>query len=246
MNTAPKIYFFDTETTGNTQSDLLCQLAVKERGVSEPLVNALYKPSIPIPFECSAIHHISNKMVADRPAFKDAPEYTMIKALFENPDTICVAHNAAFDEQILKNDGITPSNTICTFKMIRILDTEGKHANHKLQYLRYALDMELDVPAHDAFADVLVLEQLFEYELKEAMALWGTDEMQTLQKMIVLSQEALAIRSIDFGKHKGKTVAEVATTDPGYLSWLLDQKRASDKDEKDWIATLEKALGLQK
>ena len=32
---------------------------------------------------------------------------------------------------------------------------------------------------------------------------------------------------LDFGKHKGRTVAEVASTDPGYLSWLLDQKKAS-------------------
>lgn len=241
-----RIIFFDTETTGNTQSDFLCQLAIKERGVAEPLLNALYKPPVLIPFECSAIHHISNSMVANRPSFKDAPEYSEIKALFENPDIICIAHNAAFDEQILKNDDIIPCNMICTFKMIRALDTTGKYPMHKLQYLRYALDMELDAPAHDAFGDVLVLEQLFEYELAEAMTLWVTDEEQTIQKMMAVSKEALTIRTIDFGKHKGKTVAEVAETDPGYLSWLLDQKKSSDKDEKDWIATLEKALGLTK
>jgi len=240
-----KIYFFDTETTGNGQSDFLCQLAVKERGVAEPLINALYKAPVPIPFECSAIHHISNKMVADRPLFKDAPEYAQIKELFESPDTIVVAHNAAFDEQILKNDGITPTNIICTFKGIRSLDTEGQFSMHKLQYLRYALDMELDVPAHDAFADVLVLEQLFEYELKQMMEKHALSEADALQKMIDLSSEALTIRTIDFGKHKGRTVAEVAATDPGYLSWLLDQKKQSDKDERDWIATLEKALGLK-
>lgn len=241
-----KIYFFDTETTGNTQTDFLCQLAVKERGVHEPLINTLYKPPVPIPFECSAIHHISNKMVADKPSFKESPDYQMIKELFESPDTIVVAHNAAFDEQILKNDDINPTNIICTFKGIRLLDSDGTFSMHKLQYLRYALDMELDVPAHDAFADVLVLEQLFEYELKQAQQAWGTDEEQTLVKMIELSSAPLTIRAIDFGKHKGKTVAEVAATDPGYLSWLLDQKKASDKDETDWIATLEKALGLTK
>lgn len=240
-----KIYFFDTETTGNTPTDYLCQLAIKERGVKEPLINALYKPPVPIPFECSAIHHISNKMVADRPAFKDAPEYAQIKALFESPDTIVVAHNAAFDVQILKNDGINPTNVICTFKTIRTLDTEGTFPMHKLQYLRYALEMELDVPAHDAFADVLVLEELFNYEVKESMARWNINESATLEKMISLSSEPLLIKAIDFGKHKGKTIAEVAATDPGYLSWLLDQKRTSDKDETDWINTLEKALGLK-
>lgn len=239
------IYFFDTETTGNTTTDHLCQLAVKEQGVTEPIVNAMYKPPVPIPFECSAIHHISNKMVADRPSFKDAPEYTDIKSLFESPDTICVAHNAAFDEQILKNDSINPTNVICTFKVIRTLDTDGKFSMHKLQYLRYALGMELDVPAHDAFADVLVLEQLFAYELAEGMKAWNMTEAEALQKMIQITREPLAIRGIDFGKYKGKTVAEVAQIDPGYLSWLLDQKKKSDVDETDWIYTLEKALGLK-
>jgi len=235
-----KIIFFDTETTGNGPADYLCQLAVKERGVQEPIINALYKPPVPIPFECSAIHHISNKMVADRPLFKDAPEYRQLKALFEDENTLCVAHNAPFDEQILKNDDIHIKNLLCTFKVIRTLDTEGKFTNHKLQYLRYALDMELDVSAHEALADVMVLEQLFEYELKHAMKLWNCDEAAAIKKMISITAEPLAIKTINFGKYNGKTVAEVASIDIGYLSWLLDQKRKSDKDERDWIYTLEK------
>ncbi len=235
-----KIIFFDTETTGNGVADYLCQLAIKERGVAEPIVDALYKPPVPIPFECSAIHHISNKMVADRPAFKDAPEYESLKALFEDGDTICVAHNAAFDDQILKNDGIIIKNLLCSFKTIRELDSEGTFPMHKLQYLRYALDIELDVAAHEALADVLVLEKLFEYELETAMKKWGCDEATALKKMMEITAEPLAIKTINFGKYNGKTVAEVATLDIGYLSWLLDQKRKSDKDETDWIYTLEK------
>jgi DNA polymerase III epsilon subunit-like protein len=235
-----KIIFFDTETTGNGPKDYLCQLAIKERGMAEPIIDALYKPPVLIPFECSAIHHISNKMVADRPLFKDASEYQSLKALLEDEDTICVAHNAAFDDQILKNDDITIKNLLCTFKTIRELDTEGRFAMHKLQYLRYALDMELDVSAHEAFADVLVLENLFEYEIKEAMTKWSCDEATAIQKMMAITAEPLAIKTINFGKYNGKTIAEVATLDIGYLSWLLDQKRKSDKDETDWIYTLEK------
>jgi exodeoxyribonuclease X len=200
----------------------------------------LYKPPVPIPFECSAIHHISNKMVASRPAFKDAPEYASIKALLEDEDTICVAHNAAFDDQILKNDDIHIKNLLCTFKTIRELDSESRFAMHKLQYLRYALDMELDVAAHEAFADVLVLEKLFEYELAEGMNKWNCDKEAAVAKMIAITAEPLAIKTINFGKYNGKTIAEVAAIDIGYLSWLLDQKRKSDKDETDWIYTLEK------
>ncbi len=240
-----KIYFFDTETTGNTTTDLLCQLAVKEQGIAEPLVNAMYKPSVVIPYECSMIHHISNKMVADKPAFKDAPEYNSLKELFESPDTIVVAHNAAFDEQILKNDGITPTNIICTFKVIRALDTDGMFPMHKLQYLRYALDMELHVPAHDAFADVLVLEQLFAYELKLAQEKWNMTEQEVLAEMMRISSEPITFKTIPFGKYNGKTIDEIAATDKGYLQWLLKQKQESPTNETDWIYTLEKALGLK-
>ncbi|HTH93095.1 MAG TPA: exonuclease domain-containing protein [Candidatus Paceibacterota bacterium] len=236
-----KIVFFDTETTGNTATDYLCQLAIKERGVAEPIVDAIYKPPVPIPFECSAIHHISNKMVADRPAFKDAPEYAAIKALLEDENTICVAHNAAFDEQILKNDDIVIKNLLCTFKTIRVLDEEeGKFIMHKLQYLRYALDIDLDVSSHEALADVLVLERLFEYELAEVMKKWSCDEQTALAKMMEMTRQPLSIKTFNFGKYNGKTVAEVASTDIGYLSWLLDQKRKNEKDEADWIYTLEK------
>ncbi len=241
-NDAMKIVFFDTETTGNGPADFLCQLAIKEQGVEEPIVDAIYKPPVPIPFECSAIHHISNKMVANRPAFKDAPEYAAIKALLENPDTLCIAHNAAFDDQMLRNDDIHIKNLLDTFKTIRVLDEEGKFPMHKLQYLRYALDIDLDVSAHEAFADVLVLEKLFEYELREAMAKWQCDEAAAIKKMMEITAEPLAIKTINFGKYNGKTIAEVAALDIGYLSWLLDQKRKSDKDETDWIYTLEKYI----
>ena len=76
-----QIYFFDTETTGNTPTDRICQLAIKEHGVATPLVNELFQPPMPIPFEASAVHHISNKMVADKPLFKEWPRYAEIKAL---------------------------------------------------------------------------------------------------------------------------------------------------------------------
>jgi exodeoxyribonuclease X len=61
--------FFDTETTGNMDGDRLVQLGIKERGIAEPLLNALYKPPLPIAYEAMAIHHITEKMVEGRPAF---------------------------------------------------------------------------------------------------------------------------------------------------------------------------------
>src|SRR3989344_171381 len=64
-----RIIFLDTETTGNSDTDRLCQLAVKERYIDEPLINALYKPPVPISIESMAIHHITERMVAYKLAY---------------------------------------------------------------------------------------------------------------------------------------------------------------------------------
>lgn len=236
-----RILFFDTETTGNTAEDRIVQLAVKERGNDAPIINELFKAPFPIPFEASAVHHISNSMVANKPLFQESPRFLEMKELFENPETIVVAHNSAFDVAMLEADGIHPTNVICTLKTVRALDVETVFTNYRLQYLRYALDMELDVPAHDALADVIVLEQLFEYLMKKITS-EGMSEVDALKKMEVITNEPVLLKDINFGKHKGSTIEQVAQKDPGYLSWLLTEKLKNPIGEEDWIFTLQKYL----
>lgn len=236
-----RILFFDTETTGNTATDRIVQLAIKERGNPTPLINELFKAPFPIPFESSAVHHISNKMVEHKPLFQESPRYLELKALFESPETIVVAHNAAFDVAMLEAEDIHPTHIVCTLKTVRALDTNGDFSQHKLQYLRYALDMELDVPAHDALADVIVLEQLFEYLLKK-LTEQGLSEADAITKMQSITTEPTMITEIPFGKYKGSLIADIAQKDPGYLSWLLTEKLKNPLGEDDWIYTLKKYL----
>jgi DNA polymerase III epsilon subunit-like protein len=60
--------YLDTETTGNGPDDRLCQIAFKpENG---PAVCELFNPGKPISIDAMAIHHITEKMVADKPPFK--------------------------------------------------------------------------------------------------------------------------------------------------------------------------------
>ncbi len=232
--------FFDTETTGNADGDRLVQLGIKERGANAPLVNALYKPPVPIAYEAMAIHHITERMVEDKPAFRASPEYADIKAAFEHPDVLNVAHNATFDVGILRREGIEPRNVICTYKVVSALDTEGAFTNYKLQYLRYALGIELDASAHDAIGDVLVLEALFEHLLKELMKTHGTEDA-AIQEMIDISSKPKLFTTIRFGKHKGKRIEEIAKEDKGYLEWLLREKK-KEGGEEDWVYTLEHFL----
>ncbi|MDO8659697.1 MAG: exonuclease domain-containing protein [Candidatus Parcubacteria bacterium] len=233
-----KIVFFDTETTGNTDKDFICQIAYKN---GEESFAGLYKPPIKIPPEASAVHHISNKMVADKPSFHESGDLLKIKELFES--SIVVAHNAAFDLMMLEKENIKPLNFICTLRVARALDSEGKIERYNLQYLRYYLDIEIDATAHDAMGDVLVLEQLYERLKKKMLTEEKLSEDKIIEKMIQISSHPSLLRTFGFGKHIGKKIEDVATFDRGYLEWLLAEKEKSDVLDEDWIYTLRHYLG---
>lgn len=237
-----KVVLFDTETTGGGPRDRLIQLAVKERGVKEPVVNALYKPPLPISFDSMAVHHITEKMVEDRPFFPESEEFASIKELLEHPETVAVAHNAPFDIAMLEREGVQVANAICTYKSARALDPEGAIKNYRLQYLRYRLGLDVDATAHDAWGDVLVLEALFERLMEKAVEEGGTEDA-AIKRMIADASAPTLFSTFPFGKYKGKKVADVAKEDAGYLEWLLGQKKQDPLNEADWIHTLEHHLG---
>jgi exodeoxyribonuclease X len=231
----PKLVFFDTETTGNTEKDFLCQIAYK---IGEETFSGLYKPVVKIPPEASAVHHISNRMVADKPSFKDSGDLEKIKSLFEDTNNIVVAHNATFDLMMVKKEGIEPKNFICTLRVTRHLDKEEKIERYNLQYLRYLLDIEIDATAHDALGDVLVLERLYERLKKKIMAEEKLEEADALERMMEISSHPSLLHTFRFGKYNGKRIEEVLQIDRGYLEWLLAQKLNGDGIDEDWIYTL--------
>lgn len=247
-----KIIFFDTETTGNTERDFLCQLAYKS---DRETFSALYKPEIKIPPEASAIHHITNKMVEDKPIFKESPDFKKVKNIFEEKDAVVVAHNAQFDLMIMKKEGVVPPNFICTLRLARYLDPEGKIGKYNLQYLRYFLELEIEATAHDAMGDVLVLEKLYERLKKKVIEEdshastegarhdFAKSEDEAIKKMIEISSHPSLFKYINFGKYNGKELEKVAQVDRGYLEWLLAQKLESDQIDEDWIYTLQYYLG---
>ncbi len=235
-----KIIFFDTETTGNTEKDFLCQIAYK---AGEESFTGMYKPPFKIPPEASAVHHISNKMLEDKKSFGETEDAKKIKELFENPDSVVVAHNAPFDLMIIKKENIIPKNFICTLRVARFLDPEEKIERYNLQYLRYLLEIEIEAQAHDALGDVLVLEKLFERLKNKIMEHDSLSEKEAIEEMIKISSHPSLFKKFKFGKHNGKFIEEVAKVDRGYLEWLLAQKLDGDEIDEDWIYTLKHYLG---
>ncbi len=228
-----KIIFLDTETTGLTEKDRLVQIAYKLWDTGESGTE-LFKPpvGVELAFEATAVHHITRKMVSDKPLFAGSDLSKRIQELF-NDGYIMVAHNALFDLGIIATENLKPQKFICTLKVARYLDEKSEHTNHKLQYLRYAYDLEVEGKAHDAEGDVAVLEKLFEFFLKE----------MPIEKMIEVSLNPSVIRKFSFGKYKGDLVTDVIAKDRPYLEWFLDTKKKDPKPgDEDWIYTLTEIL----
>lgn len=206
--------FLDTETTGTGTDDRLCQLAFKtDEGL---IVNELYDPGMPISIDAMSIHHITNEMVQGKPRFRDSKEWSTLHNLLRDDQTVVVAHNAKFDIEMLKREGIDPQKVICTYKLVRYLDKNSAIPKYNLQYLRYFsnLQIEAEVQAHDALGDVLVLEALFKRVHAKASDEFGE---QAIEQMVNISNNPLLYRKMPFGKHKGANMEDVPVD---YLRWL--------------------------
>ena len=236
--------FFDTETTGNTTEDVLCELAYAKTDLdnlkvdNEAIFCELYNPGKQIPAEASAVHHISNKMVVDKEKFSESAKYAEIKKMFEDEKNIPVAHNAKFDIAMLKKENISIDRFICTLRLVRHLDEKNTIPRYNLQFLRYYLEMDIDAQAHDAKGDVLVLANLFERLYKKFLDKHNGNKNLAIEDMIEVSSHPSLLHTIQFGKYNGKKISDIAIEDPNYLSWLLAQKEQSEADEEDWIYTL--------
>ena len=205
--------FLDTETTGTEPDDRLCQIAFKPEGGQA--VCELFNPGKPISIDAMAIHHITEKMVAEKPSFQESDAYTKLQELVSDINNVIVAHNAKFDMQMLNAEGINTTRVICTLKLARYLDKNGVIPKYNLQYLRYFLDLDVEAKAHDASGDILVLEALFD-RLK-AKFLDNEKLIDPVQEMINISSNPILIPRMPFGKHKGMLFSEVPKD---YLQWL--------------------------
>ncbi len=220
------IIILDTETTDINDSKRLIQLAYKNLDTGE-FVCEYFKPPVTISFGAMAVHHIMNEMVADKASFADSEHRANLLELLK--ESILVAHNAPFDIQVLKNEGLEVSRNLDTLRIARHLVNSEQYS---LQYLRYFLGLSVSGSAHDALGDVFVLESLFEYlknQVREKFKLSSEEEI--INKLLELSVMPVLMEIVGFGKYKGRSFADIATADKSYLQWLFDSE--THKPESD-------------
>lgn len=241
------IIFLDTETTDLGPGARLVQLAYKNSKTGE-VVNEYFKPPVPIAYAAMATHHITEEMVVNKPAFEESEHRAnLVKEFGKGGKGILVAHNAPFDIGILNNEGIEVAESLCTLRLARQLITDAEQ--HKLQYLRYLLNLKVEGAAHDALGDILVLEALYKHLEKLVIEKFGlTSEQEMLNKMKELNDAPVLLNNFTFGKYRGQSFAEVAKNDKGYLEWLLNSEMQKNPEEQksELIYTLKHFLQLPK
>lgn len=217
------LIFFDTETTSKDNARLV-QLAI---AVNEERIDVkTFKPAEPITIEAMEIHGITNEMVEDKKSFSQ--EVGICQSVFNSG--IAVAHNAKFDIEVMKREGVVIEQYIDTLRVAQHLLPDLPA--HRLQYLRYALDLkpqEENLTAHDAAGDVAVLRGLFKYLVFCIMGEQGiVEEEKVLEKLFEMTNTPVTLLKLPFGKYKDRSFGEIQQIDRGYLRWLSIQPDLSE------------------
>jgi len=155
----------DTETTGLNPlaGGRICEVALlaSKGGRRTASYTTLLNPSVVISPDVTAIHGITNEMVATAPKFGDiAPK---LIGLLENSVLIC--HNADFDTAFLANEFLLtglqmpPVIILDTLKFAR---TNGNFSKNHLGVIAEELGISSQ-GWHRAMADTVMTEKIFYY-----------------------------------------------------------------------------------
>lgn len=205
-----RILVADTETSGLSKQDGICQLAFTEINPQLEVIaswDSLIDPECPISASASGIHGITDDMVADKPTMAEAME--LLEQQFGHfNDVLLCGHNCQFDHRFLQPYwGITAQ--LCTLKVARRLVPEAPDC--KLQTLKFFLGLGSSIEgAHSAAADVADTLALLKHLL-------GRADMD-LFELMGWHLRPQRIEIMPWGKHKGAALAELPAS---YRQWLL-------------------------
>jgi DNA polymerase III epsilon subunit-like protein len=234
-----KYVLLDTETTGASEEDRIIQLGFMVLdGKSVEVYNDLCLAPIPIGYGAMEVHGITPEMIEGKPLCSETRAFQTLSDL-NTAENVLIIHNAPFDLGMLSKENFTSQmRLIDTLRCARHLFDDEE--SHRLQYFRYrfglykieqaeADTLGIEVKAHDAIGDVLVLK-LFLTELRKRLQERFVG-VNPIDKMVELTQTPVFYtRPLKFGKYKGKTLTEIAEADRGYLTWMLGNMDSLDED----------------
>lgn len=244
LKTKYKLIFLDTETTGLTKEDRLCQLAYKYDDV---VVNELFNPGKKIDIGAMSIHHITEDMIQDKPDFRETDHFKTLNELLADENSIFIAHNAQFDIGMVEREGIKVPQWICTKKVAQYLNADNPDISRaSLQYLRYYYGITMEATAHDALGDIIILEKVFDNLVQTAIKKSKSKEVdydKIIERMMGITMNPQMIKKMPFGKYKGYEMTTVVKAEPSYLKWVYSSGKFDD--DKSLMFTIKTLLKIE-
>lgn len=232
MSEVGRPIFYDTETTGTRAGvDRIVEIAAYD-AVKDVSFVSFVNPGIPIPPEASAVHNITDAMVADAPDFNQVGEDF---ANFCEGNVILIAHNNDnFDIHFLREEYKRFGKELPSdWRFFDTLKWARKYRpdlpRHALQFLREIFGFEAN-NAHRALDDVIMLKNIF-YQMVDDL------DIETVYELIYCSD---SVETMPFGKFQGKPLNEVPKD---YVNWLK-KSGAFEKVENQNLKQKFKELSL--
>lgn len=222
--------FIDLETTGvNLGTDRIVEIAIVKiltdgsRSVKRKLIN----PGIPIPLASSEIHGITDEMVKDAPSFKQTAQE--LKQMLDGCDLAGYNSNR-FDIPLLMEEFLR-AEVEFDMKGRKMVDVQQIFYKMEPRTLgasyQFYCGKILD-GAHSAEVDASATHEVLEAQIKRYPVLGNT--VESLLKHI--GEETLVdfarrfimengVEVFNFGKFKGRSVADVLRQEPQYYDWMM-------------------------
>lgn len=224
----------DVETTGvDPDVDKIVEIAILRRRAGKfEAFHSLVNPGFPIPPTASAVHHIVDEDVADKPRIEDLQD-AILDAL---DGSIPVAFNAAFDALFVDPAaGVKPEpkEWICAFRLARHMFPEAPgYSNQTLRYWLKTKPQSMGLGAHRAIDDCYVTLESFVHMLRLCQERGQT----TLDQVLAQANEPLISTTCPFHKYQDVPWTEVPQD---YIEWTL---RERDDIDEDMRITLQREL----
>ncbi len=200
----------DTEFTGlDLKNDRILEVAAVRFTFDGEIerFESLINPEHPISKEAEEVHHISQKMIADKPVMKEVlPQFLE----FVGTDII-VGHAINSDMQMIEKEAKLckirfPQKTQECFDTLRLARAYGDSPNNSLSSLAKHFNVKVD-GAHRAMNDVIVNIEVFKHLIRR---------FKTLGHIRKLLANPIQMKYMPLGKYKGRLFADIPLP---YLQW---------------------------
>lgn len=244
------IIFFDLETTGtNIMTDRIVQISTIKLlpDGTDTQYTRLINPGMPIPPEATAVHHITDSEVADKPQFAQIAKKL---AMYFTGCDIAGFNSNRFDIPLLDQEfqraGIDFDLSECRFIDVQTIYHKKEPRNLSAAYKFYC-GKDLD-QAHSADADTLATFEVLKAQLEKytdlpddvnALADYASQNRNVdLMGRLVYDEQRREV--INFGKYKGQLAEAVLAKDPSYYTWIMQGQFT--KNTKDAFTRIKERL----